>query len=280
MISSALLAGIVFNDYDEDGVFWGLDTLEGWGSPGTDAGYEKKVGQHGSWRTNSNPTLVERSISIGGVVKAPTHELRVAAQHRLKAAVTLDLSPFAVIDMSGEQLTCQAQRDGDVLISPNNLSFAWSAQLKAPDPLLYGNSITMTTGLPQQSGGATWPRQWPVIWAGVTSSGIIVIDNPGDVPSAVQARIDGPVTGPYVRHVNSGKELTLATDYALVAGSWLDVDMALREILEGGTASRNSRITQRGFFNLDPGINQIIFGSTGPYDPAAMLSITTSPTYQ
>lgn len=280
VISSALLAGIVFNDYDDDGVFWGMDTLEGWGSPGTDSGYEKKIGQHGSWRTNNNPTLVERSISIGGTVKAPTHELRVAASHRLKAAITLGLSPFSVIDMSGEKLTVQAERDGDVLIKHDNLNFAWSAQLKAPDPLLYGDQITMTTGLPQSTGGATWPRTWPITWTGVTASGIIVVDNPGDIPAPVYLRLDGPLSGPFVRHVNSGKELTLASDYQLLDGSWLDVDMQLRTVMEGGTASRNGTLYSRGFFKLDKGVNQIVFGHAGPFNATAKLTLMTTPTYQ
>lgn len=280
VISSALLNGIVFNDYDEDGVFWGMDTLEGWGSPGTDSGYEKKVGQHGAWRTNENPTLVERSISIGGTVKAPTHALRAAAAHKLKAAITLSLSPFTVIDMSGEKLTCQAERDGDVLIKHDVYTFAWSAQLKAPDPLLYGESITVSTGLPQSVGGTSWPRSWPMSWTGVTSSGIIVIDNPGDIPSPTYLRFDGPLSGPFARHINSGKELVLASDYQLLAGSWLDVDMQLREVLEGGTASRNGTLYSRGFFKLDPGINQIVFGHAGAYNSTAKLTLMTTPTYQ
>lgn len=280
MISSALLAGIVFNDYDADGVFWGMDTLDGWGSPGTDSGYSKKVGQHGSWRTTSKPTLVERSVSIGGVVKAPTYALLTAAKHRLKAAISLELSPFSVIDMSGEKLTAQVERDGDVLISENNLHFNWSAQLKAPDPLLYGDMITMTTGLPQQSGGATWPRKWPITWTGVTASGVIVVNNPGDIPAPVYVRLDGPLNGPFVRHVNSGKELVLASDYSLVAGSWLDIDMQLRSVYEGGSASRNGTIYSRGFFQLDKGLNQVIFGHAGAYNSTALLTLMTSPTYQ
>lgn len=278
MISSAVLGGIVFNEYDEDGTFWGMDTLEGWGSPGTDAAYQKKVGQHGAWSLVDKPTLTERSISIGGVVKARTYDLLVAAQHKLEAAVTPGLSPFSVIQMNGEKLTVQAQRDGEVIALPDNLNLPWSAQLKAPDPRKYGDSISRTTGLPSTSGGLTWPVTWPISWSGITVSGVITIDNPGNTSSPIFLRIDGPCLGPYIRHVNSGIELELATDYNLVAGSWLDIDMQRRQVLEGGTASRNAYITRRGFFQLDPGVNQIIFGAAS-YNAEALLTLTTTPTY-
>lgn len=278
MISSALLGGITFNDYDEDGTFWGLDVLEGWGSPGTDVAYAKKVGQHGSWVTVEDPTLVERVVSMGGTVKANSHAALTAAKHKLEAAVALGLVPLSIIDMSGEKLTVQAQRSGEVIILPDYMQFKWSAIMTAPDPRKYGDPLVYQTGLPSSSGGLTWPHTWPIVWTGVSSSGVITIDNPGTVASPVYARIDGPATAPVIRHVNSGKELVLATNYQVIDGSWLDIDMERRQVLEGGTASRNSYITNRGFFELDPGVNQIIFGAAS-YNSQAMLTITTTPTY-
>jgi hypothetical protein len=278
MISSAELNGITFNAYDEDETFWGMDTLEGWGSPGTDASFVKKVGQHGSWSIVPQPTLTERTLSMGGVVRASTYELMAAAVHKLNAAVTLGLSELAVIDMSGQRLTVQVQRAGEVIIQMNGTSFAWSAIVTAPDPRKYGAAIVAFTGLPSSSGGLTWPHTWPVEWDGVSTSGVITIENPGDVPAPVYARIDGPVPSPVIRHVNSGKELVLASSYVLLDGSWLDIDMERRQVLEAGVASRNNYITQRGFFELDPGDNEIIFNAAS-YNPDALLTITATPAY-
>jgi hypothetical protein len=54
--------------------------------------------------------------------------------------------------------------------------------------------------------------------------------------------------------------------------------MEARSVLEQGTASRNQWITSRGWFSLDPGVNDIIF-SASSYDPSARMTVTAAPTY-
>jgi hypothetical protein len=156
---------------------------------------------------------------------------------------------------------------------------SWQLAVTAPDPLRYGPTQVVSTGLPHQSGGLTWPVTWPIEWDGVNDSGVITIDNPGDVAAPLMLRVDGPCTGPTIRHSASGVELTLATDYTLAAGAFLVIDMANRTVLEGGTASRNGFITQRGWFELDKGANDLIF-SAQTYNDTAKLTATYAPAYQ
>ncbi|HET8581774.1 MAG TPA: hypothetical protein VFL65_00870 [Jatrophihabitans sp.] len=278
----ATLGDVEFNTRDDDGVTWGLEKLSGWGSPASTLSLTQKPRDHGAW--GDGPAyLTPRVLAASGTIEAPTPALAWQAHDRLCRAVALDPVRLTVHEAERDRW-CMVQRDDEVIPDwITDRAFEWSAQLVAKDPRKYGDPITATVGLPSSSGGLTWPVAWPIRWDASTTSGVLHIYNPGDIPVPVKMRIDSgalPLDGPFIRHDGAGVELVLSSAYTLGAGSWLDVDTGRKWVLEGGTASRNGWIVKRGWFRLDPGPNDFIFGNAGAYTAAASLTLTATPAWQ
>lgn len=257
-----------------------VSPIDGWdGSPSTTFALTQKPRQPGGW-LGPRPQLTPRSIVLQGLVQAPDADALEAALDRLNEAAVMT-APGAVLSIQRGSVarTSTVYRDGDVEpVEVTGTLYQWTVNLTAPDPRKYGPTLTASTGLPHSSGGLTWPVTWPIEWSGVSDSGTLSIDNPGNADAPLVLRIDGPVTAPKIRHVASGAELVLASNYALPAGSFLTVDMEARTVLEGGTASRNGWITSRGWFQLDKGANDLIF-SADTYNATARLTATFAPAY-
>jgi hypothetical protein len=54
--------------------------------------------------------------------------------------------------------------------------------------------------------------------------------------------------------------------------------MDRREVLAQGQAPRSGYVTSRGWFSLDPGVNEIAFSSVN-YSETANLSVSTKPSW-
>lgn len=269
------LGGITFNGIEDGGVEWWA-TLGGWGSPASTLNVQQKTAQNGGYAPRSY--LKPRTLTITGSIVAPTAAALLDAKDRLIDAVNLDDRQLVVVE-GGQSRRCMARRDDDVLFGDEAETFTtFSAQLVALDPLKYGDPITLTASLPSSTGGLTWPVSWPINWGGTVKSGLVHIDNPGKVTSPVLIRIDGPVTGPRVRHLTSGLEVQLSTSYDLGAGSFLLFDMANRVVLENGTAQRSSYVVNRGWFGLDPGANDFLFDAQ-VRNTSAVMTLTTAPAW-
>jgi hypothetical protein len=261
--------------FDAHGVLWDTFTLGGWGSPSSTLALVQKQRSPGAY--TSSPQLAPRSLPIEGMVEAPDADGLRGALERLTMACDVNACTLTVTEGSSPRtLTCH--RQDEVIWTPVTDTLAnWSLAMVAPDPRKYGPALTgLTTGLPSSTGGLTFPATFPSSIDAVSSSGILHIDNPGTTPTPFVARIDGPVPGPRITHLGLG--LTLALDYDLPADSWLVVDMERRRVLEGGTASRNAFVTDRGFFLLQPGANDLLFGAD-VINPDARLTLTAAPAY-
>lgn len=274
------LDGLDLSGVDDRGVDITLNKIDGWaGSPASTLTVTQRAGDHGGW-SSSNPRFKSRVLTLAGTVTADDPALVRDTVDLLNDAAALDPVKLTVTE-SGRDRWCMVQRQDDVLIDDTIAhAVTFSMQLVAVDPRKYGDTIVQSTHLPTVSGGLTWPLTWPVRWDGVATSGVISIDNPGNIASPVKLRIDGPIDGPRVTHLASGKTLMFSTSLALAAGDWLDVDMARREVLANGQVSRNTWVVDRGFFDLDPGVNEIAFGASGAYNPNAQLTVTVTPAWK
>jgi hypothetical protein len=219
-----------------------------------------------------------RHLGPAGLLEAPTQDAAVAALDNLKAAASLDDTTLSVTEGGGTRFVTVRRQDEVLETWITDTLVSWSLGLTALDPRKYGPQVVASTGLPQVSGGLTWPVTWPMTWSGVAASGVVSIDNPGNITGPIVIRIDGPCTGPILRHDGTGAELVFSSTYDLPAGSWLTIDMERRTILEGDTASRNGFVTDRGWFGLEPGHNDIIFDSQA-YNSSALMTVTTAPAY-
>jgi hypothetical protein len=128
--------------------------FEGWGSPGPTLDLTQRARAHGA--TASESFLMPRFMSISGLIHAPSHAVLNDYTDRLSAAVTLDAFQFLVAHTDRVR-TCQAQRQGEVIVTPITDKLAsYSLLIVAKDPRKFGDLITAST-CSRVSGGLTFP---------------------------------------------------------------------------------------------------------------------------
>jgi hypothetical protein len=208
------LAGMPLTGVDSSGAEWITTDMGGWGSPPSTLTPVQKTRAPGAWL--SPRQLTPRTLSIGGMVRGASVATRRPetirdALDRLAAAASIDGATLAVTE-GGLTRSCTVYRHDELLVTWLTDSLAqWSLGLVAVDPRKYGAQIVASTGLPTTSGGLTFPVTFPVTYSGVSASGIVSINNPGNTTGPVTIRIDGPCTAPKIRHDGSGARMTVTT---------------------------------------------------------------------
>lgn len=269
--NKASLGAVNFNDVDDNGVYWFAEQIQGWGSPGTTLTLTQKPRGHGAWRSESY--LTPRVVAVNGTIQAPSKTLLAQARHQLNAACSLDDTTFSVTEY-GETLYTTVTRQDEVLYGDETeLWTTFSVQLVAEDPRRYGQVASLQTAMPSSSGGLTWPATFPLVFNSTVVPGTVSFFNPGNIAAPVMLRIDGPCSGPIITHVGTGTQLVFAASLTLATGEFLIVDMAERTVKAQGQASRTAYVTQRGYFDLTPGANDVAFNAD-VYNSAARLTVT------
>lgn len=225
--------------------------------------------------------MTHRTMSITGTVRT-AYGMLSYAEDRLNAACSLAPFQLAVVE-SGRVRTAMARRQDQVDFKsrPGSKTTAdFSIQFVAKDSRKYGDLVTDSTALPSSTGGLTYPVTYPVTYSGVTNSGVLRINNPGNTDAPVWLRIDGPIPagGWTVTHVGRKQSLTFSTALALGAGEFVTVDMRKREVLAQGQSARAGYVTSRGWFELEPGDNDIAFSAQN-YSSTALLTVATRPAW-
>jgi hypothetical protein len=272
------LGDLVLGGLDAYGVRWTVSKFDGWGSTAPTLELSQRARGHGA--TESESFYTPRMMTIEGLIMAPTNAARLDAEDRLNAAVGLD--PFPMIVAHPDRLrNCTVRRKGEVIPTEiTDVIASYSVLIVAKDPRKYGDLVTASTLLPSSSGGLVRPSTWPRTWTGVSNTGTVRVNNPGNTQAPVWLRIDGPVPagGWTVTHVGKQKSLTFATSLALAVGEFITVDMDRREVLAQGQSARAGYVTSRGWFSLDPGDNDIAF-SAANYSSTAYLTVSTKPAW-
>ncbi|QCB93295.1 phage distal tail protein [Cellulomonas shaoxiangyii] len=277
-MSAVTLGALPLDGVDAEGVEWVVEDIEGWdGSPGSTIQVVQRPRAHGAWAGDAY--LPARSVAVGGVLMAPDRGAARRALQRLNEAASLASTTLAVND-AGESLWAGVRRQ-DVILAKwlGDKAVRYSVQLVATDPRRFGDALVESTALPSTAGGLTVPLTVPFTINAVTVTGQVSLTNPGNIAGTVRLRIDGPVQGPVVTHVNSGRSLVFSSSIVLGAGEWIDVDMERREVLANGQASRNGWVTARGWSAFEPGENTWAFTAAG-YDPGSKLTVTATPAWQ
>jgi hypothetical protein len=272
------LGELLLNSVDANGVTWILEEINWDDSPASTAELTQRARGHGA--TSSEGFFTSMVYTLTGVIMAPTVALGVAARNALSAAVTLD--EFQMTVAEGDSiLHSMVKRQDQIIfkrINPTDRTF--SIQIAAKDPRKFGDLTTATTRLPFSEGGLTFPVTFPITFTGVSGTGVVRVNNPGNVAAPVWLRIDGPIPagGWSITHQGKQQTLTFATALELGAGEFVTVDMDRREVLAQGQAPRSGYVTSRGWFDLDPGDNDIAFSSQN-YSSTATLTISTKPSW-
>lgn len=275
----ALSPDLVLGETDAFGVRWSLTTFDGWdGSPNPTLDLEQRGRGHGA--TDSESFFTARVMTLGGLMHGPDKAALEAAFDRLNGAV--QLAPFEIlIAESGRVRNIMVRRQGAVIPTWHSDKLAeYSVLIVAKDPRKFGDLVSYSTALPFSSGGLIRPSTWPRTWTGVSGTGTITVNNPGNTDAPVWLRIDGPIPagGWTVTHQGKRRSLTFATALALGAGEFVTVDMDRREVLAQGQSARSGYVTNRGWFSLDPGDNVIAFSAQN-YSNTASLTVTTKPAW-
>lgn len=262
---------------DAEGVTWFVarGSLDGWwGMPVSTISPQQRTRANGAWAGDA--WLGARHLTLTGLIIAPTRPAAVAALDSLKAIAPTATTTLTVED-AGVPLSATVRRVDEVLPEwVNDTSVRYSIQFVALDPRKTGPVLTATTGLPSTSGGFTFPMTFPLTITATTVAGQVALENPGTTAGKVTMRIDGPITGPVITHVNSGRSLTFASSIVIPAGGWIDVDMDARTVLENGTASRSAWVTERGWSGFEPGMNVWAFSAASG---SGTLTVNGSPSW-
>lgn len=269
---------LVLGAMDASGIRFTVDKFDGGGSPSSSVSFTQRARGHGA--TASEGFYHPRVMTVEGLIMVPTADLLSVAADMLSAAVTLDQFTM-LISEQGRIRNLAAQRQDDVQVTYlTDTTARFSIQVVAKDPRKFGDLITASTLLPFSSGGLVRPSTWPRTWTGVSGTGTVTINNPGNTEAPVWLRIDGPIPagGHSITHQGRKRTLTFGTAIELGAGEFLTVDMDKREVLAQGQSARSGYVTSRGWFALDPGDNVISFSSVN-YSATASLSLTTKPSW-
>lgn len=272
------LGNLVLNTIDADGVAWILEEFNWEDSPASSAELTQRARGHGA--TSSEGFFQSMVYTLSGTIVAPTVALGVAARNALSSAVTLDQFQMTVAEGDSILHSIVKRQDQIIFKRINPTDRTFSIQVAAKDSRKFGDLTTANTRLPFSEGGLTFPVTFPITFTGVSGTGVVTINNPGNAEAPVWLRIDGPIPagGWTVTHVGKKQSLTFSTALELASGEFVTVDMDRREVLAQGQAPRSGYVTSRGWFSLDPGDNDIAFSSAN-YSSTASLTISTKPAW-
>jgi hypothetical protein len=269
------LDGFLLGGVDGSGVEWTVRSFDGWlDAPPMRTNRQPRAQQAGSWPATGH--AAERLVEFTGLAICPdTHAMEDAAR-RLNAVLARgQVGPLSGSSRYGTLSTQVAVEEAPIFRTLSDRIGSYTVTVAASDPLLYGPPTFATASLASSTPGAgrQWPRVWPTDWGvppGVTP-GAVTIPNAGTAAYWPRLRIDGPVLNPVVTLVETGAWVRYSGD--LLAGQWLDMDMASRRVLLQGQVSVRERVTSSGNWLAIPVSGGSIAWTADTADPAAVLSV-------
>ncbi len=145
-------------------------------------------------------------------------------------------------------------------------------EFQATDPRWYtATDSGVQVGLTESSSGRTYPRVYPLSYGGISESGIIALNNAGNMKAYPVMRIYGPVDTPIVSNITEGKFLKFNLE--VPDGEYLEVNLDTHAILLNGESNRRSVLDYSSrWFGFAPGLTDVLF-SAAVYDADASLEI-------
>ena len=267
------LGGLLL-DRDDSGTFRVVETVTGWDDgPAVRSGLASKSQQDGSWDGTGYSS--ERVVGLAGLVQEPTAAAAQAFKDSLTALRPQGSHVLEVVNGVGTRTSVVRVTAGATFDWLDDTAFTYALQVTAPDSLKYGPlafaTATLSTATP--GAGLVYPLAYPLdygIAPGVTP-GAVSVANAGTAAYWPRLRVDGPVTNPVVSLVESGAWVRY--NGSLLAGQWLDIDLANRRVLLQGQVSVRQKVTSSGdWLTISPGSSSIVWAADSA-DPAALLSV-------
>ena len=240
--------GGVLLDVDDGTSFRVVGDIPGWdAAPAIRNGLTSKAQQDGVWDGTGFDDA--RVVTVPGFVQEATPQAAYAVLRALAALRPQSIQELVVVNAAIGSLSALTRVT--VGVKPvwyGDCAFEYTLTVTAPDPLKYGPATYGTATLSASTPGAgrVWPRVWPTDWgipAGVTP-GAVAVANAGSAAYWPRLRIDGPSLNPTVSMVETGAWVRYNGE--LLAGQWLDLDMANRRVLLNGQVSVRQFVTSSG----------------------------------
>lgn len=160
------------------------------------------------------------------------------------------------------------------------LSESAALQFYAPDPRLYGQTQTLTTGLRTAGTGMSFPMTFPMTFGTTGSGGSVSFTNTGTANTEPVFTVSGALSqGFQITWLETGQHLT----YSFPVGSDLVVDCGAGMASTQGQ-DRTVYLTQRDWFSVPAGAVgtfQIaaLGGETGTSNPGFTFTAQVAPAY-
>lgn len=261
------LGSVTLGQIDDNGVEWILESLNGWhDAPPSTGSVEQRAADHGGWPGIAY--YAPRVVEVVGSILAADWATCGAAVDQMMGSIPLDTPDWLVVDEGYRELQALVRQEGDPIVDRRERWARFSISLVAPDPRRYGDETSSVTGLPITTGGLTLPINLPVTIGATTISGLLTLENAGNMATRPVMAVTGPCPPFTVTQVSTGRRLT--AQEAVAAGRTLYLDFDRRMALLDGTALR---VVTGTWFDLEPGTNEIQF-SSATYDAAAQLTVT------
>lgn len=273
--------GLKFNVQDGDRLLSvSHDGFSGWwDSPDIRVDSISRLRQHGSFVDQGFNE--SRMITIGGTAYCGSAEASARTKQDLSALLSEGGTGLLVVDDPWEQpLEAVVQRAVKTRVDwymPGVLRF--QITLLAPDPRKYGRSGTVVTDLPQDTGALVFP----LFVGGVlgfggagSSSGSVTVTNAGSAATEPVFVVTGPVPSFQIREPGGS-----VLEYVLPvpAGQRLVLDAGSGRVLLEGYADRSVYLVRREWTSVPPGGSRQYLFSSPVYDPAARLTVESSPAW-
>lgn len=168
--------------------------------------------------------------------------------------------------------------DPDTKLVASGLSSV-KAAFVALDPFIYADAeSSVSTGLPQFTGGLTVPLTVPFAVSARLSEGFIDITNSGTAPTPMVWRLDGPAPQPrVVVQFADGTVAQLRYPFLVPSGQYLEINTGTRTVLLNGKTDRRGYVIGE-FPNLPPGTHRIRWFAN-EYDSDAQFTVTLTERY-
>lgn len=275
MIESTI-GGITFST---DSSEFTLGTLEGWYSgPPSDALVERRPnadGAFGSTRDYKSPRILTQT----GLLFAADADTAITEVWPRVAALQGNgvPLPFTVTDASGVK-TCLVSLVGSPVVEPiTGGTASYVLQLVARDPVKYGPSRSVLTGLPSAGGGLEYELGEPdrALSYGVLGDlGRVTLTNAGTAEVWPSFEVSGELTaGFFVQNLASGA--TLRYDRVVPSGSTVFLDSRTGEVLVDRVSDGSTYLTRNEWFPVGPGESVTVqFNAVGGSSGGPMMAAT------
>lgn len=262
---------------DTDALVIGDGTIFAWHEDGPDWWSSTEIRTTDQPRSNANGSTPGRdllgkhaTILIVNVL-ADSEEAAGDAIDQWKAATayapyTLATVRLRALGRTRRRVGRFRKSDANAALARKGFVVACSTLFEALDGRTYGDTLNTATTTRVSPGSGFVAPFTPPFTLGASTPGTATITNAGKASAPWTARLDGPLDGIVIEHLQSGRRLDLSLTanggVTLGAGDFLELDSDARSVLFNGAADRRNVLTiDSSWWELDPGDNSFVLNA-------------------